>query len=99
MNYTIKSFIQNLVGGIKILKALEEQENGKLFLIWDGCTIAFYSVTNGTISFVDYVTFEKLGPKEFSFDLSCKHYWYFTIKFSDKGIIKNKKYWLRDYIN
>lgn len=95
MKYTIKSFIQNLVGNRNTLEYLEVQEGSKLYLIWNGLELRIISENN---YLVDNFNFWKESPRNFKIDLFATNYWNFTIKFSDQGIIKNKKYWLRDYI-
>lgn len=97
--YTIESFINNFIGGEKILKELEEQEGGEIYLKWNGMEI--YISTDKTFEdglITDAVGFTRHSPGIFEMDLQADHYWYMTINFSDGGFVKNRVYRVSDYI-
>ena len=97
--YTVESFINNFIGNSDNLKELEAQEDGELYMKWNGMEIyisADKTFQDGLIT--DTVGFTRQSPGIFELDLQADHYWYMTINFSDGGLVKHRIYRVSDYI-
>ncbi len=101
MKYTIKSFINALIGGKKAYRRLLSEEAIKeVFLEWDGTEIIVFGSEKGddTDSYsMDAISFCKYG-KQFLLGLEARLSAQFTIEFSDGGLKRRKVYKVSDYI-
>lgn len=98
MRYTVNSFIRELIGDYKsLIKSMQGdctkkvtpilKFNGNRILIYTKESYG-YSEVNGCF---DSIFATKKGNKLF-LDLLANNYWYFTVEFSDGGLIKNRIY-------
>ena len=97
--YTIESFINNFIGGWGVLKELEEQEGGEVYMKWDGLNL-FVSPDRAFTAGLDtdIIKCYRISPGVFDIGLNSRNYWYMTFNFSDGGFVKNRVYRVSDYM-